>query len=300
MCYDCNKKELKKVVNLPNQFTVEPIPDDLIEEIISDYLENGKSILQLAKDYGINHYRIRRMFKKLGVKIRGNSFNSRKYKYNENFFDVIDTEEKAYWLGFIYADGYITKRGNTYQLGIALSRKDKSHLEKFIKSLDSNIVIRNYTNKTVFKENTEYSRVIISNNHICEQLIKKGCVRRKTDKLIFPSYDIIPKELIHHFIRGYFDGDGCLTGSLHPKRNVYEYQIKIVGTMEMLEGIHKHLPIDKKLYLRQRFNDRNVNNYTLEIGGKKQVERILEYMYNDATIYLDRKYEKYLEFKNQS
>ena len=286
------------VIKLTRKYATEEFKK-LIEIIIDDYQKNGKSILQLSREYDVNYHRIRDWFRKMNVPIIGNDVHSRKYKYNENFFDVIDNEEKAYWLGFIYADGYITKRGNTFQLGISLSREDRNHLEKLIKSLNSNLIIHDYTQKTAYKPNTKYSRIIISNSHICEQLINKGCVRNKTNVLTFPSTDIVPQNLINHFIRGYFDGDGCLTGSKHQKRNVYVYQIKIVGTKEMLEGINNYLPINKKLYLRKRRNNQK-NNYTLEIGGKKQVELILDYLYNDATIYLDRKYKKYLEFKINS
>lgn len=274
------------------------IPVDIQNKILHEYVTEKRSVLSISKDLDDYSYDVVYRFikKTSGLEIRGNVFNSRIYDYDINFFDVIDNEEKAYWLGFIYADGYVTKRGNTYQLGIALGRKDKSHLKKFVDSLNSNLKIHDYVQDSAYLKGTLYSRVLISNNHICEQLMNKGCTRKKTNTLTFPSEEIVPKNLINHFIRGYFDGDGCLTGYYVSKKEKHEYQVKILGTMEFLNGLHENLPVTRVFSPRRRFKEKDTNNFTLEIGGKKQVFKILEFFYDNSNIFLDRKYAKYMEF----
>lgn len=272
------------------------IPLDILENIIDKY-EEGTSVLQLSKLFPYKYDVLHRVIREHGVDIRGNDFNSRKYTYNTNFFDVIDNEIKAYWLGFIYADGYVTKRGNTFQLGIALAKVDKNHLEKFKEAIDSDIEIHDYIQDSAYKKGTEYSRIIVSNNHLCEQLMAKGVYRKKTEKITFPSSDILPDHLVSHFVRGYYDGDGCLTGVEHPERPVRVFQVKILGTKEFLTGLNivfnkaflSNGLKEKEFKLRKRWKDSEKNNYTLEIGGKRQVSAILEYMYNDYTVCLSRK-----------
>jgi len=273
------------------------LSDEERQKILNLYNIEKKSVRSISKLFNYSYTVIYRVIKESGVPIRGNGFTARKYEYDIHFFDVIDTEEKAYWLGFMYADGYVTIRGNTMQMCLTLSTNDKGHLEKFKKSLKSNLTIRDYVSNTTFASNTRYSRLTVSNNHICEQLIKKGCTRNKTNVVTFPTSDVVPNHLVHHFIRGYFDGDGCLTGSRHKKRDVFVYQIKIMGTKEFLEVLHEKLPVNRTLYLRQRYDDMKSNNWCLEIGGKKQVESILNYMYKDATIYLDRKMDAFKKFQ---
>lgn len=104
----------KSTVNLPE------------EEVVEKY-KNGESMVKLASFYEVKTHHIDWILRKHGVEKRKNQINSRRYSFNENFFEKIDTEEKSYWLGFMAADGFVQTRGNTF--GISLSSVDKSHLE---------------------------------------------------------------------------------------------------------------------------------------------------------------------------
>lgn len=217
----------------------------------------------------------------------------RKYDVNDDYFEIIDTEHKAYWLGFMYADGYILSDRDT--IGISLSVKDITHIEKFKRDVSSQSPIKTYIQRSGYKENTLYSRLLIRSKKMKEDLIKHGVFKKKTNTLKFPKW--LDKKLFPHFIRGYFDGDGCLTHGGKCKNGNTIYNIKIVGTKNMLINIEKILKIDIKL--QQRHPKRNVDNWTLTINGNQQVKKIMNYLYKDSTIFLNRKYERYLELIKQ-
>ena len=107
-----------------------------------------------------------------------------KPKFNENIFDNIDTEEKAYWLGFIFADGYIeTQKPNMkYSFEICLSCKDKHHLEKFnifMQHKNMNIKVYTHLDKIANKERTN-ARWIVANKHLWNTLNNLGCTPQKS------------------------------------------------------------------------------------------------------------------------
>lgn len=203
---------------------------------------------------------------------------------------MIDTEEKAYWLGFIYADGYIINsiKGKTSDaFGITLQEKDKGHLEKFKKSINSNHPILTY----VSAFNTKISRIIIYEQNLINDLIKNGVFRNKSLILKFPSYDIVPKDLIFHFMRGYFDGDGSFK-----KHGDEGYDFSVLGTYEFLIEFKNIMGIPNKI--KHAKKDSTTNNYEIVFGGMKKVKVFAKKLYENSTIYLDRKYERYIEIIN--
>ena len=269
----------------------EKIEDDKKDEIIKKYI-SGLSIDKLQEiypQYGRN--RIYRMLKENCV-MRNDSEKSRKYSYNKDLFKVIDTEEKAYWLGFIYADGYIVngiKGKNNDSLGITLSNKDKEHIEKFKKSIDSNHPIRIYKSK--YGSNS--ARIIIQDEELVADLIELGVLRNKSLILKFPTTDVVDKSLIYHFIRGYFDGDGSFKKK-GQKLNGYDFSV--LGTIEFLTELRTYLGVDNEIRKCNKNNDSN--NYHLTFGGNRKVKQVANMLYGNANIYLDRKYKRYREIEN--
>lgn len=226
---------------------------------------------------------------------RSNKENSRKYHIDHSFFKNIDTEEKAYWLGFIYADGYVSYRKNDKQkkIGIALSIKDKEHLELFNQCLKSTYPIKTYQSGGY--SSVMYSRINIVSDEMFDDLVSKGVSEHKTLTLTFPNQSIVPDEMIHHFIRGYFDGDGSFSkAAAHFKLG---YMIKICGTREFLESIQDIFNLKTKLTKRKKDNK---NNWTLEIGAQKDVLNFSNTIYQNATLFLKRKHDRYQEILLQS
>jgi len=265
---------------------------------IIDRYTNGISIKNIANHFGVSESPISNLLKLNNIHIKSDVEKSLKYSCNNNFFCEIDTEEKAYWLGFIYADGYITKKtkhGNR-KFGVALSIKDIEHLKKLKSSLKSNHKICVYKSVSGYSEGLEYCRLIITSIDITDALLTKGVLEEKTNVVNFPSSTQVPNDLLRHFIRGYMDGDGSITIT---KNKVFD--IKICGTSELLNGIQSYFTdacedVNFRT-LQKRHKDRDVNNYTLQYGGNRQVEKLLDLLYSDATVYLDRKYCRYIKLK---
>lgn len=261
------------------------------KEIVELYM-NGASGYELAKKYSCNDTTIYKVLREHSVETRSNKENSRKYELQHNYFNEINTPDKAYWLGFIYADGYVTISSTGQKVfGISLSRKDRLHLVKLALSLKSNYPIHDYITDNAYAEGTEYSRLNITSDELVDNLIKHGVHEQKTDIIKPPS---INEELVPHFLRGYFDGDGCVTR--YQKSGYTNYAIKILGTKELLDWINDY--VEYKLGFRiPNYFARKEGQLTLsyEISSCKRSKEFLDIIYKNANIYLDRKYNKYLE-----
>ena len=217
-----------------------------------------------------------------------------KYYYNKDFFQKIDNEEKAYWLGFLYADGcinrfYRNEKLKAMNLEIGLCKEDESHLEKFLKSIESNVEIK-YKKIKLNGKSYDASRITICCTKTCRDLIEKGCTPQKSLTLKFPSNDIVPENLMRHFIRGYFDGDGCVSVS---SNNII--QINFIGTKEMLDGISNYLRNNKIIYKNPSMYKKG-NAFEMFIYGADVIEQFFHFLYDDAIVYLDRKYNKFYNF----
>ncbi len=251
-------------------------------EVCNDY-QNGLTQVQIAKKYKTSQTQIYRILKKHSIPIRQNGIAQRKYSLDEHYFDEIDTPEKAYILGTLYADGTFQPKNRSVFL--ALSTCDIDILEKINHLLQSNKPIKNYQ----YKDNL-YSRLDICGAHVSSQIEKKGVVHRKTHNLSYPEW--LAPELSRHFIRGYFDGDG----SVYHNQAYTEIGIAIIGTNDLAKAIQNILFKELKIcgHLKQH---KNQSNSILEIGGNKQVIAVLDWLYKDATIYLDRKFYTYKKYK---
>lgn len=225
----------------------------------------------------------------------GNCFEN---NVNKNFFDIIDTEEKAYILGLFYADGY-NNENNKY-IRLDLTETDQEILEKIKVAMDFMGEIKIYNNNpSRFGGDNLYSikpsaRLLIHNTRISEQLALKGCTNNKTYNVTFPNNKTLPTQLHNHFIRGVMDGDGTIAFS---KNKVC---IAITGTLELCNSIK--VIFDKitggtsTISYHKNFNINN--NVTVSLGGNRQSEKLLDWIYNNSTIYLERKHNKYLELKS--
>lgn len=224
-----------------------------------------------------------------------------KYTYNENYFKEIDTEEKAYWLGFLYADGCITRfyrneKLKAMSLELTLQSNDIEHLKKFLKSLDSNVPIQNKKIKNKYNA----SRVVINCTSMCRDLINLGCTPQKSLILEFPNENILPLKYINHFIRGYFDGDGgvfygeydAFDKKVNKDYHTYSYCCYFSGTESMLKSISCILN-DNNIKTTPIKKDNRNNVYDLRIYDPSNIENFKNYIYNNASVYLSRKLDKF-------
>ena len=215
-----------------------------------------------------------------------------KANFNEHIFDTIDTEEKAYWLGFIYADGTISSSPLRkeegvkvqYQFELSLTNKDYEHLLKFAKFIESSA-------DKVYCDNVR-CRFSIYSKHLWNVLNCNGCTPQKSLTLRFPKKELFDNPfLIRHFIRGYFDGDGCITYA-DKKHTIPEFQL--LGTSNFLEEVKNYLNI-KEITLNILHPEKQSITKYIQLTGNKAMY-LFDILYKDSTIYLERKYNKYLNF----
>ena len=208
----------------------------------------------------------------------------RKYKLNENYFETIDTEEKAYWLGLIYADGCLHIRTNGVKtFCLALKEEDGYIIEELNSALDSEYKVKHNVNNW----NTRYSRLDINSKLFCEHLENKGVHPNKTTECLFPTQEIVPINLRKHFIRGFMDGDGCISIT-----HDTDYSLKFIGTYEMMKGIQDFFGIENGSLVQDKRC--NVPIYSLGYHGNRITENLLTILYEDSHISLDRKYQRFL------
>lgn len=257
-------------------------------EMISEY-EDGRSSVELSAKYGKAPSTIHHYLRKFSIPTRSNKINSRKFEVDHSYFKNIDDEHKAYWWGFICADGYLTC-GN--KVCIALAECDIEHLKKFAHDINTDYSIKTYK-KSIGKN---YSRIQITSDEMYKDLKCLGVIEHKSLKLAAPEIEDI--DLKRHFIRGYYDGDGSI--SYYKVNYWYAYKFKITGTTSMLNFIKDFIENNTKIkvgaFYKRRKND--TDNYSFDIGGNIQVVKLLELLYYNSTIYLDRKYERYMTLYN--
>lgn len=211
------------------------------EEIKRMYLE-GSSLNDIAKvaqdTKGLMALRQRLIDLGVNTKVSQKKYRykiskcSKKYTFNEHYFDAIDNEYKAYWLGFLMADGYNHESKSC--IAIRLQLEDKEILEKFKNELNYTGHIYEFHRITaVNKLNRSYCELNLCSPIFSESLSKLGCIQGKTYLLQFPD---LRTDLIQHFIRGYFDGDGCLSITSRKDRtsNSKCYQFNIAGKVEVI------------------------------------------------------------------
>ena len=255
------------------------------EKLAFEFQTTDISLTQMGNREKVDRRTLSKHFKELGIKIINKQNRS---KFNEHIFDSIDTEEKAYWLGFIFADGTINsspiREGvkNIYGFELSLGIKDLKHLEKFKKFIGYN--------KDLLIDNNR-CRFSIANKHFWTTLNNLGCTPNKSLTLKFPD---ISENLVKHFIRGYFDGDGCITRYVHI--HTVTPRATVLGTMDMLNNIIKYS--DTTVSLK---HDKRHSKEIFHLDWDKENSiKFINYIYNNSTIYLDRKYKLYNFFKNGS
>jgi len=240
------------------------------------------------------------------------------YSFNEKYFDVIDNEHKAYWMGFLWCDGYVGKRDGIrpngfyrleYNLKFSLMESDKGHLEKFNKDINGTYPIHIYKcGKSSFEKNgviPNECRLFITNLYFCRLLQEKyGIIANRFDcsKVI----KLIPENLKRHFIRGILDADGslCHYNTIDDGFNRDKFAVKFSTYEMLLEFIESYFYKNKitntEIYKKGTRHD-GKDGYCKDLGfsGRQQFMKIMSYLYDGSTIYLDRKYEKYLKIKEE-
>ncbi len=257
-------------------------PDSLIIGIYDFYKSTNFSLSELANRFKIDKKSLIGRFKKLGLISKQDG--SRKTFFDQDFFETIDTQEKAYWLGFLYADGALTKpknKPNTFIFELSLKPGDVDHIISFAKAIKYDL--------SKIKTESYRSRLCFGSTKFCTHLIGKGCTLRKSLTLTFPTSDIVPDHLIHHFIRGYFDGDGCVSDPLK-----VGLSINLLGTVDFLNGVLKWYTSFSNEEIPVIVRSKPGTQCFQFVIGAEKAKKFLENLYKDSSVCLNRKYYRYI------
>lgn len=268
------------------------VTDKEKEQIISMY-QNGLSVTKIGEKLKYHHKLVSKILEENNIKRINN--NKRIYKLNEHYFDRIDTPNKAYILGFFYADGcnFINKS----TISMSLEETDKEILEKIRLELGSEKELEFIEQSKRKDKNTDYHykdmwRLLLFSSYMCQSLNDLGMIPNKSLKLEFPEW--LDKKLYSHFIRGYFDGDGSLCCH-YTKEGKFQPLLTITSTnsfcKKCLEILRENVGIGGGIY---DASSKNGITKVLSVSGNKQLKKLLEWLYEDAELYMKRKHDIYI------
>ena len=240
--------------------------------IISLYKEKG--IEKISKLLNYSRNKIRKLLINNNISIKTHKEINKKYSVYENYFEIIDSKDKAYFLGFLIADGNIFKN----KIRISLQEEDGYILEKFKDYIKYDGIVH-----TILKGNNKKRQkcLVITSTKISNDLINIGCIQNKSHFTFFPN---IPKEFYSHFIRGVFDGDGCITTIKPKNRPSKTNTFSIIGNNLLIEKIQEILMENCNLNKTSLYSPKNTSNNIVYLiyGGNKNCIKIKNYLYNDC------------------
>lgn len=272
---------VKKIIQ-ENEFALvkENFAEDKISKIC-DLYQKGVSAKTLGIKFSIDKRRIQKWVNEKKL-LRSRDDSHRVTHFNQDIFDSIDTPEKAYWLGFFYADCYNCDITNTVTVSLQIS--DFDHLAKLAHFMN---LPKDKITYTKNNQGYEYYTLKMYSKHLSGQLTKLGCPRAKSFIITYPNY--LLQNLHAHFIRGIFDGDGCLTF----RENTKEWKWSLATTdmcCEVIQDIFlKNIGIIVNYH---NISKTEHNTCELESSGNEKITKIMHWLYDVSSkeMRLDRKY----------
>ena len=291
LCQKLNKtwssishKAIRENIKSPREWTEEEL------QYLKDNYKD-KTYNEIAKALGRSKSAVDLKINRLGL-------TKSKYEYNHSFLKDIQTEAQAYWCGFIMADGCVSinEKINSCELCIKIQANDADHLKKFNKSIEGNVPVTLFNEYTTLpnkeKVISHQCQIRLYSEEIVHDLKKYGIIPNKSLIKQFPNN--IPDHLMNHFIRGYFDGNGTI---------VFSYKSKIcsfcTGSENFAKGLYEY--INKNVCRTSNiYTPDNVHSFRFSMSSYSSMYSFLNYLYTNATIYLDRKFHKKEQFLNSA
>lgn len=264
--------------------------------IIEEY-KKGKTCKDIYEEYFKEDFTSSAMIERI---VRNSGVSKGRYikpvVLNERYFETIDNEMKAYWLGMLLADGSVIKKSeNSFVIKLELKNQDKYILEEFAKDIGTDLEVKDY--KYEYKNrSTKHNAVIqVHSKKMAQDLSVYGIVPQKTYKQ--NKIPNIPKEYLNHFIRGYFDGDGGISLIKPKDQNIHRAKIMFCAdetlANELKELLFEEVDIESVIINMKEYGH---NIYNVRFGKNEYVYRFYDYIYNNATFYMERKKEKFEKF----
>ena len=248
----------------------------------------GKSITTISKELGISAAWFGRYLREQGIDTR---HNATKINFNRKFFKTIDSEEKAYWLGFIAADGcineqYKNNRLKAMTMELTVNEQDKEHLQKFCTAIG--LDEKQIKKKNVILNGAVFPayKVTLCSTDMCRDLIKLGVTPRKSFSIHMPPI-ALNSPYLRHYVRGFFDGNGHIS---EDSRRI-TFSSGSAKMLVQLNSLFYSLGCEDVKITTDFPRSRGLE---LRYHGNQGFDIIIDYMYKDATIYLTRKYNQYI------
>lgn len=258
------------------------IPEAHHDAMVEAYL-GGATFKEAAAVFGCCLGTCRRAVIKAGVERRSRSEANRLYAVDDAFFDLIDTEAAAYWLGFLTADGGIT--GSTVRLELHL--QDIEHVRKFARDIKAEHPVVERERHRACGRVDHSAEFKPTSPRLVAALARLGVGERKT--FLVKPCEQVPDHLLHHYWRGVFDGDGCISCRYRRGGSYLRWTINLYGNRAIVEGFRSFV----SRFVKSRAAIRpDASIFRVGYGGTALPQEIAHVLYRDATIYLDRKYEK--------
>ena len=273
---------------------------ELDKEIIKELYQGGMTCADIYKIHFKNVYKsssiIERYIRKCGLS-RGRY--AKPVVVNHDYFENIDCERKAYWLGMLMADGnVIYKSENSKIVSLHLNTDDKYIVEEFAKDIETDLTVKDYTYEYDDRKIKCDSILRIHSSKMADDLAKYNVVPRKSYKQFgLPNTN---KEYMSHFIRGLFDGDGSISLIKPKDQRIHRANISFCGNEQLVKELYdffkENLDIDRLIVDMNKYGN-NIFNFRLRTND--HVIKLKEYMYSNATIYMKRKREKFDKFAEE-
>lgn len=248
-------------------------PDDYKQ--IKNLYEQKYTIKEICEELHFYKTTVSTYLKSIGFTLTNSGQFKKQYSFDESYFERIDTEDKAYILGLFFADGSISR--NSFQL--TLKNQDKELLEKINKCIDSNYPIYYRPAHGGYENAKDQNFIGITSKKLYNDLFKLNMKNKDTIK------NLIPKKLMSHFIRGVFDGDGCICN--YSRKNECEFYI--LAFESLLIEFNEYFKDNDIIFNNPKHKKAYI--YKIRKSGKNNIIQIYNLLYKDASIYMNRKHQ---------
>jgi hypothetical protein len=269
-------------------------PDEMVDKVVEDYKKGIRS-KDIIEKYKLKGWALYRILRRRGVRVRTVAESKTKYHIDENFFEKIDSHEKAQILGFIYADGCLLLRNKVSGvLRIALAEKDLDYLEWIKKTMKNEAPIGKVIYKKIHK-NFNGIFLTTSCNKILADIQKVGITERKSLTVKFPTFEQVPEEFIWSFILGEFEGDGCIYANHLRGGPTVHPNVSIIGSYPFIKRLSEFLTKNGiKNYTQEKETQTpGFPTLTVRINTVPDAFKFYTLIYKNAKFSMKRKKEKF-------
>lgn len=265
------------------------LSSEIKNQVVNYYLSSPMSISECAKTNGLSSPTVIKILDEYNIERykKARIFNP---ELDEHFFEVIDTEAKAYYLGLLITDGnvFVSNDRSNRQASISLtqSEADSYILYRFLKEVKSNCSIGH--------DGRGVCQAAIRSDVMAQDLSRYGVAPRKT---YFAYLPIVESNYMRHLIRGILDGDGCIISSMQYNRK-HKHCISFCGTHILMDDLATYLSLNLNVQTPKVYDYTDRMLSEIKWQNINDILTIGNYLYNDAEIFLERKYNAFLDFKN--